>query len=159
MYKILFVCVGCTCRSPMASALFNQKIKTLNLSGVKSSAAGLSVDSEEINPLSKEALKSCGIKRVCIKPAQITGKDLAENNIIICMTEDNKEALQVAVSSKFVDKINCFKDFCGQDIFDPYGGDISTYSRCLKQIDMGLDKIIEVLLGNGIAKYKKSKSI
>ena len=143
----------------MASALFNHKMKVLNLSGVKSSAAGLSVDSEDINPLSKEALKTYGVKRVCVKPTQITGKDLAENNIIICMTEDNKEALQVAVASKFVDKINCFRDFCGQDVFDPYGGDISTYQRCLKQIDIGLDKLIEVLLGNGIAKYKKSKSV
>ena len=156
MYRILFVCAGDTCRSPMASTLFNHKVRELNISGVRSSSAGLSVEYEsKIVDNSKLALKDFGVKRVCGTPTQITSAHLAENNIIICATEDYKEALIVAVAEKFRDKIYCFKDFCGIDIYDPYGMGLESYKKCLKQIDMGLDKILGVLLGNGIAKYKK----
>lgn len=160
MFKILFVCAGDTCRSPMASSLFNHKIKQYSLSGVKSSSAGLSVEyGSSYADFGKIALKDYGIKRVVGTPTQITAKHLAENNMIICATEDYKEALIVAVADKFRNKIYSFKDFTGINIPDPYGGSIDKYRLCLEDINTGLEKIIGVLLGNGVAKPKKSKSV
>ena len=160
MFKILFVCAGNTCRSPMASSLFNHKIKEYGLSGVKSSSAGLSVEfGSSYADLGKIALKDYGVKRVVGQPTSITAKHLAENNMIICATEDFKEGLIVAVADKFKDKIYSFRDFTGIDIADPYGKSIDGYSKCLADINVGLEKIIGVLLGNGIAKPKKSKSV
>ena len=157
MYKILFVCTGATCRSPMASAIFNHKVRQYNISGLKSSFCGLSVQyGSEINAKGKAALKSIGIKRVCGKPEQISGKHLVENNLIVCMTEDQKQALQISVAEKYLPKIVCVKDFCGADITDPYGYDQSTYDMCRHQIEEAVEKIIGVLLGNGVAKQKKS---
>ncbi len=159
MYKILFVCAGNTCRSPMASIIFNKKIKDLAISGVSSKSAGLSVTEENLMPQTKSVLKDYGVKRITQKPTQITINHLAENSIIICLTDDIKETLQISVPEKFAQKIYSFKDFCGENISDPYGGDIGIYKRCLSQIEFGIDRIIEVLLGNGIAKQRKSKSV
>ena len=160
MYKILFVCSGATCRSPMASALFNHKVKVANISGASSHFCGMFVKyGSSVRPESKKVLKDYGITRVCGTPVQITGKHLAEHNMIICLTEDHKYALRNMVADKFLVKIVSFKDICGYDIADPYGGDIGVYARCLKQINMGLDRLINTLLNNGIIKYKRSKNV
>jgi len=160
MYKVLFVCIGATCRSPMASMLFNKKIKNYNLSGVTSSFSGLSVQYDsKINPNSKQALKDYGIFRILKKPIQLSSKLIVDSDLIVCMEEDYKQAMCLTVSDKNKSKVFCTKDFCGFDIKDPFGGTAEQYKSCLRQIDVALEKIIGVLLGNGIAKYKKSKSI
>ena len=160
MYKILFVCTGATCRSPMASALFNNKVKNQNLSGLSSHFCGMFVEyGSSVSTNSKQALKKYGVNRVCGNPTQITGKHLAEHNLIVCLTEDHKIALKNIVADKFIPKIHCFKDFCGQDIADVYGGSLEDYSNCLDIINKGLDCIISTLINNDIIKYKRSKNV
>ncbi len=160
MYKILFVCSGATCRSPMACALFNHKVKEREISSLTSHFCGMFVEyGSSVKQESKIALKDYGVNRVSGSPCQITGKHLAEHNMIICLTEDHKYALRNMVADKFVSKILCFKDICGYDIFDPYGGDIGVYKRCLRMIDAGLEKLINALLNNGIVKYKRSGNV
>ena len=155
MYKLLFACTGATCRSPMAHAMFSHKYREYHLLNVRSNFCGINAEyGSDINEKSKNALHEYGIARVCGKPTQIDGWMLSEYNLVICMTEDQKEALQVMVADGFVSKIMCMKDFCGYDIPDPYGGSQEEYNNCLKKIEKAVDRIIEVLLGNGIAKRK-----
>ena len=140
----------------MAHALFSHKIKQYNLANIKSSFCGINVEyGSNINDKSKQALHKYGITRVCGKPVQIDGKHLAEFNVVVCMTEDQKQALEIMVAQKYLSKIMCIKDFCGYDIPDPYGGSQEVYDQCLIDIDRAVNKIVEVLLGNGIAKRKK----
>lgn len=160
MYKVLFVCSGSTCRSPMASTLFNRKVTDKNISNAKSDFCGLFVEyGSTIIPQAKVALKDYGIKRVTGEPKQITGRHLAEHNIIICVTEDHKQALQNIAASKFKDKIVCFKDICGVEVYDPYGKDVGAYQKCLSQIDAGLEKLISTLLSQNLIRYKRSKNV
>ena len=106
MYKVLFVCSGATCRSPMASALFNHKVKVANIGGLTSHFCGMIVEyGSTIRPESKRALKEYGIMRVSGTPTQITGKHLAEHNMIVCLTEDHKYALRNMVAEQIIHKI------------------------------------------------------
>jgi len=140
----------------MAHAMFSHKYREYHLLNVRSSFCGINVEyGSNINEKSKNALHAYGINRVCGKPTQIDGRHLSEYNLVVCMTQDQKEALQVMVADGFVSKIMCMKDFCGYDISDPYGCSQETYNECLKTIEQAINKIIEVLLGNGIAKRKK----
>lgn len=160
MFKILFVCAGSTCRSPMASMLFNKRAKELEISNVKSSYAGLAVEFGScVADEAKVALKRHGVKRIVGKPTQICGKHLAENNLIVCATEDYKQALANWADKKFEKKISCYKDFCGQDIFDPYGKGQLAYDRCIEDIEKAINIILEALIANGVAKYRKAKSV
>jgi protein-tyrosine-phosphatase len=142
----------------MAAALFNHKIREKNLSGARATFCGMNVEfGSEILPESKAALKKYGVKRVCGAPEQIAGKHLAQNNLIICLTDDHKIALQRMVADKFVDKIICFADFCGVNIADPYGKGQPAYDSCIAQINSALDILIKLLDSQGFVKYKPNK--
>lgn len=158
MYKVLFVCTGATCRSPMASCLFNHKLKNMNLSGAKSTFCGINVEyGSNILQKSKNALKTLGIQRICGTPMQINGNHLAENNLIVCLTDDHKEALEVMIAEKYLNKLVSFKEFAGENILDPYGLGEQGYISCAKQIDKALDNLISVLYQEGIVKQKKER--
>ncbi len=156
MYKVLFVCVGATCRSPMASILFNRLIKEKNIVGVKSNFCGLNVQyGSKINNFAKAALKEYGVFRTTGTPTQINGKHLAENNLIVCLTQDYAEALKNMAADKFRDKIISFKDLGEGDVLDPYGKDFYTYQKCLAQISKSLYRLIEILKNQNIIKERK----
>lgn len=160
MYKILFVCTGATCRSPMAAALFNKKVKANNISNLKASFCGMNVEyNSSISQFVKIVLKAKGINRVYGSPEQINDEHITHNNMIICLTEDHKIALTRMVADKFVSKIYCFKDFCGYDIPDPFNGDVNTYVQCLKQIDEAENILLDTLLNNKIAKRKRIRNV
>lgn len=158
MYNILFVCLGATCRSPMASVLFNKIASSRGLN-CRANFCGLQVQyGSEVKAESKEAVKAYGVKRVCGKPTQIAGEHLANNNLIVCLAEDYKWALKNMSAPQFKDKIICFKDFCGQDISDPYNRGQQVYNQCCAQIYNGLNILIDNLVSQGIAKEKKQCS-
>ena len=67
----------------MASALFNHKVNLANIGGLTSHFCGMAVEyGSSIRLESKRVLKDYGVNRVSGVPTQITGKHLAEHNIL-----------------------------------------------------------------------------
>ena len=58
--KVLFVCTGNTCRSPMAQAILQRKAKEDRLDITADSAAIMMTYGERVNPKAIEALKKLG---------------------------------------------------------------------------------------------------
>lgn len=136
MKKIIFVCTGNTCRSPMAMFLFNKIAKEKNLDWVADSA-GLASYGDQINKNSVEALAKIGIKNINYTSKRLNFYMVDEADIITVMTPNHKNAL----ISAGVDKNKIL--VLGNGISDPYGGDEEVYSNCLQSITEGIEEMLK----------------
>ena len=139
MKKVLFVCTGNTCRSPMAEAIFNHITENDDFS-----ASSCGVFADGISPISENAklsLKEIGIDSWHTSK-KISSEILREADLIIGMTENHAKSI-VSAFPEFSDKVFVMPF----DISDPYGCSLEVYRDCRNEIEKGVRMIISVLSG------------
>ncbi len=146
--KILFVCTGNTCRSPMAEAIFNYLAQKHKNFPFKAISRGLSVYVEEsINPKADEALKSLGIMNTKHISRQISSDDIKTSELVLTMTQMQKETLQSYFKeSKY--KIATLLEYAADsktDISDPFGKSQVVYNFCAKDLKDNITELINRL--------------
>ena len=137
MKKILFVCTGNTCRSPMAKAIAKDKYKDYSFL-----SAGLSAQvGAPVSQGAKNALSVLGIKTEDTETAtQLTHKLMDEVDYIIPLSLNHGLIIE-GLYPKYKDKVK----YLFGDISDPYLQSDSVYLDCAKEIQQGLDRLCEVI--------------
>ena len=130
MKKLLFVCTGNTCRSPMAAAMWRAM-------GGEASSAGLSALSGDI--ASENALRvmdemGCDLRSHRSEP--VTRYALLWADAVYAMT-DGHAARLVRMFPSCADKVRVMPI----PVPDPFGGDEDDYRACAERIREGLDII------------------
>lgn len=137
MIKVLFVCHGNICRSPMAEFVLKDMVKKAGREN-EFFIASAATSTEEIgNPVhrgTKNKLNQYGIDTSGKYAVQISPKDFEEYDYIICMDSYNIRNLG-KIDSSHNSKVCKLLDFAGGgDIADPWytGNFDETYEDVLK---------------------------
>lgn len=147
MIKILFVCHGNICRSPMAEFIFKQLIKEKSLETnfeIDSAATSTEEIGNDIYPPAKECLRKHNISFTKHFSRQITKRDLSYYDYIIAMEDYNISNLRRIIGES--DKYSLLLDYADNpgNISDPwYSGDFET---AYNEIIIGCRGLLDKLL-------------
>ncbi len=153
-YKILIVCTGNTCRSPMGEGILKRMVSEIGIQNVYVASAGIGAFPGL--PASKEAIiamKELGIDIRNHKSATVNTELVRSANLILAMERFHlEEILRIEPSAK--DKTYLLGQFGPKDkpleVEDPVGMPTEVFRRvaarifeCLKGVIMNLDKLKE----------------
>ncbi len=144
MDKIVFICTGNTCRSPMAEGLFNS-MNGEQKTGLETISAGIFTNNGM--PASENAViaaKELGAD-ISNHKSQILNGDIVNNaKYLVCMTGAHYDQILL----KFPNANDKLFTLLPTDIDDPFGGNIDDYRKCAAQIKLAVESIIERLSKN-----------
>lgn len=152
MIKVLFVCLGNICRSPMAEYMFKDMVKKAGLER-EFEIASAAVSSDEVGnpvyPPARRKLAEHGISCAGHAAHKMTRSEYDEYDYIICMDLGNLRALRRNSGGDPDGKVSMLLDHCGrtgEEIADPwYTGDFDT---AWNDIEEGLEGLLRELKMN-----------
>ena len=130
--KVLFICTGNTCRSPMAEGLAREMLGD----DVQVSSAGMQAgEGEYASPHALEVLAEQNIDLSKHRARRLREELVVEADWIIPMTHAQAESLKQQFP-QHVHKFRCLGDWGKQkrDIRDPWGGSLEVYRQTAQEI-------------------------
>lgn len=150
--KVLFICHGNICRSPMAEFVFKDIIEKKHLSHqfhVASSATSREEIGSPVHHGTKRILAKYGISCEGKRSTQVTKADYDNYDYFICMDAMNVRNLMRIIGEDPEKKVSLLMDFAGErhEIADPwYTGDFET---TYDDINAGCEGLLKHILVNG----------
>ncbi len=150
MKKVLFVCTGNTCRSPMAEVIFNRMAADRGL-GKEFAAVSAGIYPVPGDPATAGAVHAVeemfGLDLKGHAARLLEAEHLEEAWVVLVMTGRHLQGIQEAFPD-LSKQVHLLKEFAGQmegpmDIADPYGLSDEAYEACAQEIFEALEEASE----------------
>jgi len=149
MKRILFVCLGNICRSPLAKSIFNHKIKEAGLvSNFECDSCGTSnyhIGSAPDERTIKNSLKN-GVQ-INHAARQLTDQDFKTFDLILAMDKSNYDnILQLPSASDNLHKIKMMREFDPLergDVPDPYYGEEKDFQEVFEILHRSVENLLQ----------------
>ncbi len=151
MIKVMFVCHGNICRSPMAEFYMKHIVKNAGLENdifVASSATSLEEIGNDTHYGTKAILDKYNIPYTRRQAVRFTISDYEEFDIVLLMDKNNQRNIKYIVPDDQEDKIKLLLEYAGESasIADPwYTGEFETTYRDVKR---GCNALLEYIKDN-----------
>lgn len=149
--RVLFVCMGNICRSPMAEGVFRHLVKQANLEeAVKIASAGTHAfhAGEEPDKRAQAVMAKRGYDISTLRASRIKDKDFEDHDMILAMDWDNLGLLQQQADKKHHHKIQLLMRFATEHetatIPDPYYGGQQGFEQVADYIEDACAGLLEV---------------
>ena len=143
MVRVLFVCMGNICRSPMAEGVFRRMLEGVGLTekvyvdsaGTHSYHIGAAPD-----PRSQTTAQRRGVDLRGLRARQVTIGDFAEFDYVLAMDRDNySHLLELCRDAGLQRRIQLFLDFAPdlpeREVPDPYYGGPTGFDRVMDLVE------------------------
>jgi protein-tyrosine-phosphatase len=148
MKKIMFVCTGNICRSPMAKEYMQKKVKELGLLNefYINSCGTSAVTGEKATKNANEAMVDYDVDLSLFEAKNVLDTDIKDYDLIFCLTKKHKQLI-LNMYKNLEGKVYTLKEYADDsisyiDIDDPWGLSLEVYKQCAKEIVENIDKII-----------------
>jgi protein-tyrosine-phosphatase len=150
LYRVLFVCAGNTCRSPLASAAFRQ---TLAEDGRRVEIESAGVRATPGSPATLPAIEVGSARGLDLRPhraQRLTAALLERADLILALDANELEAAQ-RMSPTAASRVHLLTDYgretpSGEGVPDPFGGSREAYEECLLRILENVQRIAPIVL-------------
>ncbi|NBR05573.1 MAG: low molecular weight protein arginine phosphatase [Planctomycetes bacterium] len=151
--KIVFVCTGNTCRSPMAEVVFKKllaeklgcQIQELPDKGFDILSGGLAAyNGMTASPNASVVVQKLGVSLEDHQSRYVDLELIEHSDAVLVMTKNHLDMFQ----DRFHDQRIPVQmlSFSGSDISDPFGGDEKVYTQCLSEIEENLKHLVFKIL-------------
>lgn len=156
MKRVLFVCLGNICRSPLAEGMFRHYLRSHGIAWLECDSAGTSGWhlGEPPHEESRRAAGRFGVSLDGQSCRQIVAEDFQRFDVILGMDRSNVERLQSvrhAAGGPEGAELGLFLEYAGSgrsDIPDPWGQGPQRYDAVAQAISNAVPAIADRLLGN-----------
>ncbi len=142
--NIYIICTGNTCRSPKAKAILRGK----NVTNMRVRSAGIyAQEGIPIADNAKTLITNANLPYTAVSRA-VTAKDIEWADYIFTMTTNHQRALQQLFPSaarKTYTLKGFLKTSVNEDVHDPFGGDLETYTKTFTELSTMMDTLVEKL--------------
>jgi len=138
--RILMVCMGNICRSPMAEGVLRHWVRAKKLNVITDSAGTISNHvGEAPDPRAQAAMRAHGIDISDLRARQVTPSDFQRFDLLLAMDEDNLEYLRsIAPNSEETAKAKLIMDYApdhsGRSVPDPYYGEQESFEEVYRML-------------------------